>query len=349
MRLRNPSVNVVTLAVALVALGVAAFALGGTSSETYQQEIAYTQTRPAFTVKRTVDVASAGALKSALANLRPGDHVVATAPFVVSGETIIKNRLSAPAELDLAGVRFVYSGGGNSPAVWINNAENVWLFGGDASTADRGNACILDYGSQYVRWWGFTAHDCGGSGFSALTVKADVAHDDFQGTIWKAGQNRRWDPHGEKGSGEHCAGEMADAQTSYTFTGNRLAFYCHDIPVGGAFTFGFSRTPARPATGNVLYLKAVNMSFVSKIQTGGNGVELWGDTDRMGLDVKYVECDNCQGRPFQAGGIFGDQNLHGVKVEYGRGTNINLNPRYHGQSAWDTKGGASFEDVVPTR
>ena len=31
-------------------------------------------------------------------------------------------------------------------------------------------------------------------------------------------------------------------------------------------------------------------------QTGGNGLQLWGDTDTLGLDVKYLEVDNAQGR-----------------------------------------------------
>src|SRR5207245_2586215 len=124
-----------------------------------------------------------------ISNLQAGDLVRATASFTVNGKTVIRNRLSAPAELDLSGVSFVYSGGQNYPAVWIDNAENLYIFGGDLSTSDAGGVCLSDYGSQHVLWWGFTAHDCGGTGFQAQAIGGPVDHNDFQGTIWKVGQN----------------------------------------------------------------------------------------------------------------------------------------------------------------
>jgi hypothetical protein len=335
---------------AVVAAGAAVGVYYATTTRTspYDKAISYTQTRVAFTPKRTIEVSTATQLENALAHLQPGDLVRATASFTVPGTTTISRRLSSWAVVDLTGhsVKFVYTGNENYPAVWLKNPSHIRIYGGDASTSDTGGTCILAYGSQQVVWWGFSAHDCGGSGFSALTVNAPVSNDDFQGTIWKVGQHLGWDPHAEKGTGEHCAGEFADNGDGHAFTNNRLAFYCHDIPTGAAFAFGV-KAPAL-MTGNLLYLKAVNLTDVAKHQTGGNGVELWGHTDRMGLNVKYLEVTNAQGYGLFTGGVYSGQTCEGVRVEHGTATDTNLNPRYANQDPWDRRCGTVFEAVTPT-
>src|SRR5207249_2022115 len=89
---------------------------GATSKggETYQKAVSYTRKRPPFTPRRTVSVSNASQLLAAISNLRPGDLVKATASFTVSDSSadalVIKNRLSAPAEIDLTGVKIVYTG-----------------------------------------------------------------------------------------------------------------------------------------------------------------------------------------------------------------------------------------------
>ena len=91
---------------------------------------------------------SASQLRYAITSLRPGDLVRATADFTVSNSSsdalVIKNRLSAPAVIDLTGhtVKFVYSGGKNYNAVWLDNPENVRIYGGDLSTSDTGGDCL---------------------------------------------------------------------------------------------------------------------------------------------------------------------------------------------------------------
>jgi len=340
----------VSVVLVVIAFGVVSVAGAGTASETYDQEIAYTQTRPAFVVKRTVAVAGAAALRSAIANLQPGDLVKATGSFTVASSTraalTISKRLSAPAEIDLTGVKIVYTGTQQFDGVWVNNASNLYIFGGDLSTSDRGGVCLRVYGSQHVLWWGFTAHDCGGTGFQAQAIGGPVDHNDFQGTITKVGQNLAWDPHDVKGTGLHAA-NLWDAPYTGNFTNNRFAFYAHDIPVGACVQFGNTQ-PSSQATGNTLYLKCVNETEQAPKGVAGNALQLWGDTNTVGLDAKYIECDNCQGRPFEAASMFPGQNLHNVTVEYGRGTNINLNPRFHGRAVWDTTGGAVFDNVAPT-
>ena len=312
---------------------------------TYQEAISYTQTRPSFSPRRTIEVSNAAALLSAISNLQAGDLVRATGSFTVTGETVIKNRLSTPAELDLSGVSFVNSSGKNLPAVWLNNASNLYIYGGDASTADTGGQGIAVYGSQHVLWWGFTIHDTGSTGFAARAIGGPVDHNDFQGTIWKIGQNLAWDTHAEKGTGLHAA-NLWDGATSGNFTNNRFAFYAHDIPTGACVEFG-NDAPTSLATGNVLYLKCVDETEVSTVQTGGNGLQLWGDTNTLGLDVKYLEVDNAEGHALQSCGVYSGQTLSGVKVEYGRASNTNLNPRYAGQTTWALPHGIVYQDVLP--
>jgi hypothetical protein len=317
---------------------------------TYRQAISYTKTRPSFTPQRTIMVSNAAKLRSAISNLRPGDLVKASSGFTVAGETIISNRLSAPAELDLTGVHFVYSGGRNLPAVWLDNARNLYIYGGNATTSDSGGACIVDYGSQHVLWWGFSAHGCGGSGFAASTTNGDaVDHNDFQGTIWKVGQNLHWDPHSEKGTGLHGA-ILWDSQYTSAFTNNRFAFSLHNIPTGACVELG--NNEAAQAGGNVLYEKCVDASDVAKVLTGGNGLQLWGETTQLGLDVKYLQVDDAQGRALESSGIYSGQNLHGVTVEYGTASHTNQNHDLTGSNnrlPWDTYGGVVYKQVFPAR
>lgn len=316
--------------------------LGG---KTYQQAISYTQTRPSFTPSRTVRVSNASELQSAISNLQAGDLVRATTSFTVSGSTVIDKRLSSPAELDLRGVRFVNSSGENSPAVYLNNAQNLYIYGGDMSTAGTGGQGILDAGSQHVLWWGFTIHDTGSTGFAARPINGPVDHDDFQGTIWKVGQNYAWDTHAEKGSGLHGA-NLYDSSATGNFTNNRFAIYAHDIPTGACVEFGDENTTAI-ATGNVLYVKCVNATFVSHTQTGGNALQTWGRTAHVGLDVKFLEGLNLQGYAYHGAAISSGQNASGINIEYGHASNTNQNPRYAGQNPWDLSAGVVYKALQP--
>ena len=317
---------------------------------TYRQAIGYTRQRPAFSPKRTIEVRNSTQLRTAVSNLRPGDLVKAAARFTVSSSSsaalVIDNRLSAPAELDLTGIRFVYTGSRQVDGVWLNNASNLYIFGGDISTSDTGGVCLRVYGSQHVLWWGFTAHDCGATGFQAQAIGGPVDHDDFQGTIWKVGQHLAWDPHAEKGTGLHAA-NLWDANQTNAFTNNRFAFYAHDIPVGACVEFGNSKGVA---TGNVLYLKCVNETDVAQTQTGGNALQLWGNIDntvKATLKVKYLEGDNLQGFAYRDAGLSSGVDGSGIEIEYGRASNTNQNPRYAGQNPWQHQFHEVYYDAQP--
>jgi hypothetical protein len=311
--------------------------------QSYSRAISYTRTRPSFTPRRTVKVSNASQLQAAISHLQSGDLVKATRRFTVDGTTVIRSRLLAPAELNFSGVHFVYSGGENEDAVLVDNAANLYIYGGDLTTAHTGGMCLRVYGSQHVLWWGFTAHDCGNTGFMAQAIGGPVEDNDFQGTIWKTGQNLAWDPHAEKGTGEHGA-NLWDAQQTGNFTNNRFAFNMHNIPTGACVEFGNDQ-PASQATGNILYLKCVNATEVARRQAGGNALQCWGDTDKLGLDVKYIEGDNLQGYAFWGGGINPGQSLHGVTIEYGRASRTNLNSRFAGRSPWDRRYGVIYKQV----
>ncbi len=104
--------------------------------------------------------------------------------------------------------------------------------------------------------------------------QAPTEHVDFNGTIWKVGQNLAWDPHIEKGTGLHCVN--LDDNNIYPFQHNRFAFYCHDISSGAAIEYGAAHRADPKPVKNTIYLLAVNLTEVAKIQTGGNGIQFWG-------------------------------------------------------------------------
>jgi hypothetical protein len=341
--------------IAAAGISYAIYSAVATSPSPYDRAIAYTKTRPPFTPIRTVEVASATAFKRAIANLRPGDLVEATDSFTVSGQTIIRKRLSSYAEVDLSRhtVRFVYPGTDNVPAVWVANASHLRIFGGDLSTPNKGGGCLRITGSQHVTWWGFVGHDCGGTGLSIFTLRpgdtgaGPVEHDDIQGEVRRFGQNSAWDPHREKCTGLHGA-NLADANYA-PFDDNRIALYAHDSHCAGAgIEFGSSQSTNIP-TNTTIYLRAAHLSFVSKIQTGGNCFQTWGYGVRS-ADIKYLECDDVTGHPYWAHGLYrsAGSSLSTDTVEYGRASNVRQNPRYAKDPDWDPAGGTSFKDVAPT-
>jgi hypothetical protein len=294
-------------------------------------------------------VSTASGLQNAIANLQPGDLVKATAAFTVNGETTITNRLSAPAVIDLtAGVHFVYGGGSNVPALYLGNPQNVRIYGGDFTTSKTGGYCINMHGGQHVLFWGFYAHDCGASGVLITPVGAAVSDDDFQGEIARAGENLAWDPCTEKGACFHGA-NLWDSGSSYAFTNNRFAFYVHDQPSGACVEVGNS--VVAPATGNVLYEKCVNATFVSTVQTGGNGLQLHG-VDGLGMDVRYLEVDDAEGRALDSNGMHDTiAGLVGVTVDQGNASNTNQNSALNepsNQLPWDWRGNPLYLSVLPT-
>jgi hypothetical protein len=345
--------NIVVVLAALLAAAGASYGIDQaltTNTSRYYQVISYTKTRAAFSAVRTIDVRDPSELRSAITNLRPGDLVKATADFTVSSSSsdalVIKNRLVAPAVIDLTGqtVRIVYSGDKDNNAVLLDNPKNIRIYGGDISTSDTGGDCLRSYGGQRVTWWYFTAHDCGGTGAAFLGGQAPAEHDDFNGSIWKIGQNLARDPHAEKGTGLHCVN--LDDNNIYPFQHNRFAFYCHDISSGAAIQYGAAHPAGPKPVKNVIYLLAVNLTEVAKTQTGGNGIQFWG-VNGQSAEIKFIQVDNAQGYALWDGGMNSGTSLSGVTVVDGRASSTNQNPRYAGQNPWSDRLGEIYQTVVP--
>lgn len=242
-------------------------------------------------------------------------------------------------------VKFVYTGTSSTAAVWMDNPSNLRIYGGDLSSGWSGGHCLLNYGSQHVLWWGFTAHDCGADGalFSGRNL-GPTEYNDFQGTIWSVGHDLSNDPHAEKGSGLHCVN--MDDYNAYAFDHNRFAFYCHDIPTGAAIEYGASLAASPKPVNNTIILKAVNLTFQAQTQTGGNAIQFWG-VDGQSADIKYLEVSNAQGYGLFDGGMYSGTSLSGVTLEYGRASNTNQNPRYAGQNPWDLSAGVIYNALQP--
>jgi hypothetical protein len=311
---------------------------------TFETATAYTQTRPDFTPLREIDVTSSAALRNAILGLRAGDYVKATSAFTVDGQTVLGRALTGPAVLDLGGfVTFAYTGGQEVAAVYLHKAGNLRIYGGNVTTNKTGGYGILTHGSTNVTWWGFKVHDCGMDGLAAFTAKdgGPVTGCDFAGELTNNGLHWAYDPHSEKGSGLH--GANLDDSGIYAFHGNRFALDIHDQPAGAAVEYGSQNIPP---VSNTLILRARRLTFVSRTQTGGNALQIWG-VNGQGLDIPYLEVEDAQGYGLWTGGMFGGATLGGVSVEYARAAHTNLNPRYAGQNPWDARHGVVYHDVQP--
>lgn len=132
----------------------------------------------------------------------------------------------------------------------------------------------------------------------------------------------------------------------YPFDHNRIALYVHDSPcTGGGIEFGSAKSPTTSPPGpiptkNTIYLKCVNLTFVSTIQAGGN--------------CYHLEASNITGHAYWAGGLyskstFGKTALATNTLEFGHASNTNLNPRYRTQAIWDKAGGTVFRDMQPAK
>ena len=212
------------------------------AAPTYASAIAYTATRPAFTVLREVDVASQAQLESAVANIKAGDRVKATAGFAVGGEFQISVNPSGPAEIDLGtganAVRFSYSGTSELPSVWIVKASNLRIFGGDIQgppPGQLGAGGVIIYKATNILWWGFHIHDSRNGARPGTGLRPDHRLRPA-GRDRPLGENPANDPHAENGTGVHAA-NVADV-TGGVYTSNRLALYAHDGPTGAAIQIG---------------------------------------------------------------------------------------------------------------
>ena len=299
-----------------------------------------------------MSVTSAAGLMSAMAGLKCGDLVKATASFTVSSEWEIDQNPTCPAVVELSGVTMAYTGSTALPSVWIHDASNIWLYGGDVhgpAAGQPGAGGIAVYRASNIRWWGFHVHDVAHDGLDLFPVGGPIDGCDFQGEIDHWGGYVADDPHAEKGTGFHGA-NIADAGTGIV-TNTRLALYVHDGPSGAGVQIGAPSASGR-ISGVTLYLKAVNLTKRAQSQVAGNAVQEWGAVP-IGMRVPYLEADNIQGRANDGQGIYSGVSMAGVRAEFGRATNTNLNPYLSrtesgipASQPWDSRGGQVYLDVA---
>lgn len=218
--------------------------------------------------------------------------------------------------------------------MYVKQAQHLQIIGGDLSTADTGGTCLLVQWASQVLWWGFTAHDCGGSGVGVFNTLAASDHLDLEGDITKIGQNLNYDPHAEKGTGVHGA-ILWDSGTTNAFTNSRFAFDVHNTNYGACVELGNSAVAT--ASGNTLIAQCDSNPCKATTQTCGNGLELWGDTSSLGLDVKYIAVNNYAGAAIESA-LSSGQNTNGVTVENWTALNDLTNPYPANLPLWDQTG-----------
>jgi chitodextrinase len=268
--------------------------------------------RPAFTPTRVLTATTPAQFSTYLANLQAGDELDVE-PMTISGEVIIRNSLPSYAEIHFGpGVHFSGTEEGSAlPAVWIVGARNIRLFGGDLS--NPGGGAILVYDSSGVLWWDFKAHEAGGGCLSVFNVNSGSSDLDFDGELWECGLDLSYDPHAERGTGQHGA-YIGGGDTGYTVSRSKFSLYVHDQPYGAAVQAGSN------ISGSEFWIKAVNVAFAAQRQVAGNAIQFWGGA-LNDITVHAVTGENLAGRVVETGGMYPCCNSN-IVVEYGRGRNV---------------------------
>lgn len=328
----------------------------GPAAESYASATAYTRSPPPFPAKRTRRVDSEPALRKALATLRAGDRVIATAPFSVDGEVVITARLRRPGALVELGtgssaVRFDSGSDRALPAIWIHGTTNLRLVGGDVTNPHGGDGVDISGPTSHVTWWGFSIHDVGGSGLGVLPAHGPTVDLDLEGSVTRWGREPKRDPHRIKGTGVHAA-ILADVEGA-VFDRNRIAIDAHDGP-GDAIEIG-NPTTAGEIRGNTIILAARRLYFRATSGVAGNGLQLWGRVP-VQADVTYLVTRDTEGRAVDANGVSEGVSMSGVHVLYGRAFGCCKNPRLAATEPqldptepWDPRFGVRYSNVSPRR
>ena len=199
------------------------------------------------------------------------------------------------------------------------------------------------YGSQHVLWWGFYAPrlrrqrlrrlQATGSGPSTTTTSRARSRRSARTSPGTPTAREGHRPPRRQSSGTRHADTSPTTGSPSTPTTS---------PPAPASNSATSSPPRRqPATSST---RSASTRPRSPIGRPAETACSCGETPTLcGLDVKYLEVDNAQGRALDTQGLVRGQSLAGVTVEYGRAVNTNLNPRFAGQSPWDAYGGVVYK------
>lgn len=298
---------------------------------------------------RTVNVTDKTGLVNALNGLQAGDHVVCQGAVTVAGEITLQAQLAAPAVIDAGSWLFTgVAAGTNLPALWVNGAKNVHWYGGDFTSG--GNGIRVDNG-QFVRVWDATIHDCGNTGLAVFPITRDAIVD-VRAVLRNNGVNLVFDPHTEKGTGQHGVYLGGGTSAPYAVRGRLAADVSYQ-------KYGFA-IEANHVAGLEIYVRADHLGYgpdgsIFDSTSGSNGSVLacWGDNpsgDVFSFHARYVEAHSCRGRALECLSL--SASGASSTVDYGRADGMCLNSQIVNDglplgTVWDTRKGVQLLDVQP--
>jgi len=265
-------------------------------------------------------------------------------------------------------VEFNYAGTSNAHALFMHDLTNVTIYGGAVAGANGGTGAVLYGNTNNLTWLDGYIHDVGGGGMQLAGIVPAGSASTIQNCTIRLEVNHwslhpAFDSHNDKGTGFH--GIICHGGTG-AIKNNTFMLYAHDPLApgevvngvtypegGGGSAIEFGQSPAGSGNNNdnlVCYVKAANLLMrptgstgggnpgsTGTGQTAGNVVNLWGNVPLNGLDMVWIEGNNCTGAMVNGtptGGYF--PGSPAIKVEHGRGTNMNQ----------FTGGGNSSEEYV---
>jgi hypothetical protein len=266
-------------------------------------------TPPAWTPTRTFMVSTEDEFASRYGTVVDGDRIVADGGLIFNRQLNLNRRFTGRGiEIRFEDHQFRGDRTGDLNAVYVTGTKHR-IFGGELSNpAGHG---ILFHSSSDILWHGFKVDGVGGTCLRVFATGGNVDRLDLVGEVTRCGGDLSLDPHQERGSGLHptYVGGVATFPSALAVKNSRFVIDAHDCPTG-------SNQVGPCAFFNDFYIRARNLTFVAKTQTGGNAVQPFGDSGENDI---WVEADNVAQVVRPAG------NLGRTLVFHGRGTNVRGN------------------------
>jgi hypothetical protein len=345
------------LAAAVVAPAIVAIVVGFVVSQgsaaapTFASATAYlTQKRPQ--PPRPIAVSSAAAFERAVGRARAGQTIVVAPGVQIPGEFQGFDRVIRGGTVNVVfkgDSGFTGGAGSQLPAVWLRRSGG-WRIWGGTITNPGGNGILVNAMPGPFVWTGFTVKDTGDTCVAVYPGDGDIDRLTLKGVAGTADPNLAWDPHREKGTGQH-AWNIADASggvvENSTFAADTV-----DQATGAAVQIDLGHIGPNVT----VYARARHLGFPipgtswtgdANNQVAGNVVQLWGGSPHGSLDIAYVEGDDIQGRLVDTTGVEPGADLSGVRVDLGRATGPILQNPLLSRVAYGTAGGLVLGNVAP--
>ncbi|HEX7084380.1 MAG TPA: hypothetical protein VF186_09735 [Gaiellaceae bacterium] len=349
---RRRLLGAAVVAPAIVAIVVGfVVAQGSAAAPTFESVTEYlTQQRPH--PPGATAVSSADGFVRAVARARAGQTIVVAPGVKIPGEFKGFNRVVRGGTVNVVfkgDSGFTGDAGSQLPAVWLRRSGGWRIWGGTITNPD-GFGILVNAMPGPVVWTGFTVKDTGDSCVAVYPADGDIDRLTLKGVAGTADPNLAWDPHAEKGTGQH-AWNIADADGGLV-ENSTFATDTVDQATGAAVSIDTGQIGPNVT----VYARAYHVGFAipgtswtgdARYQVAGNVVQLWGASLPGSLDIAYVEGDDIQGRLLDTTGVDPGANLSGVHVDLGRATGPILQNPLLSRIAYDTAGGIVLGNVTP--